>query len=104
MYQSRHQDYYTDLDPSTFGEAHWSHCLEVLRRGIMCNADLTINTFEWHEGRIKGISSHPRTCKDWSAFEEWADARALHFNSRDNPGGTLILEDEEGAVGPPNIL
>lgn len=83
----------------TFGDAHWDHCLEVLRRGIMCNADLTINTFEWNDGKIKGISSHPRTCKDWSAFEEWTDARALHYREKDQ-GKHLVLEDEEGAVGP----
>lgn len=99
MYQSRHQDYYSDLDPHTFGLPHWEHCLEVLRRGIMCNADLTINTFEWQGGEIQGISSHPRTCKDWTAFEEWADARALHFNGKD-PGSALLLEGEEGAHGP----
>ncbi|KAK4504788.1 hypothetical protein PRZ48_002750 [Zasmidium cellare] len=99
VYQFRHQDYYTDLDPDTFGIHHWDHCIEVLRRGIMCNADLTIDTFKWHDGEIKGISSHPRTCKNWKAFEEWSDARALHFNGKE-PSGTLVMENEEGAYGP----
>lgn len=69
----------------------------------MCNADLTINTVEWRDGEIKGVSTHPRVCKDWSKLEEWADERALYFDSRD-PGTVLVGEGEEGTYGPEDLL
>lgn len=45
----------------------------------MCNAGPSVNTYvrEPDSGKLKGDSSAPRKCVDWSIFEAWADERAV---------------------------
>ncbi|KAI0878355.1 hypothetical protein GGS24DRAFT_518143 [Hypoxylon argillaceum] len=86
MYQSRHPEHYVELQGTeAFSSEHWDHCLEVLRKGIMCNADVTINTYQWKTPtEIKGQSSGPRKCTDWDRIQAWADERMLKFDGVDN--------------------
>lgn len=75
----------TDLTCST------DHCLEVLRQGIMCNADVSINTYFWENPRtIKGSRAKTRKCTDWSRLQAWADERTLSASDRDAFLETLV--------------
>ncbi|KAI0418435.1 hypothetical protein F5X98DRAFT_338057 [Xylaria grammica] len=84
IYQSRYLDHYPELqDTDAFTSEHWDHCLEVLREGIMCNADVTLNTYFWQTPfEIKGKRDGPRKCTDWSLIEAWADERSLNATNR----------------------
>ncbi|KAJ1715748.1 hypothetical protein NYO67_2047 [Aspergillus flavus] len=67
-----HQDYY-NMTEINLGQ-HIDHCLDGLRQYVMCNADLSLNTFDW-------IPNYPRPwpnfevvhrCANWESIEEWA--------------------------------
>ncbi|KAJ5714083.1 uncharacterized protein N7483_011264 [Penicillium malachiteum] len=59
------------------------HCLEGLRQYVMCNADLSINTFDW-------IPNYPKPwpnfevvhkCANWESIEGWVLSHS--FNGYD---------------------
>ncbi|KAI2637706.1 hypothetical protein GGS26DRAFT_544846 [Hypomontagnella submonticulosa] len=102
IYQSRHAEYYAGLQNSNaFTTGHLDHCLEVLRQGIMCNADVAINTFFWDaQGEIEANRTGPRKCTNWDRISEWADERRLTLQSREQFRPTLVPSDEPGSIGP----
>ncbi|KAM7218429.1 protein of unknown function (DUF3328) domain containing protein [Rhypophila decipiens] len=86
-----HSNYYYD----TFTEAnleylrgHLGHCIESLRRTIMCDADTTIYTFTWKDAELisPGIwrprpkSSQEKRCVNWEKVENWAMERRVELN------------------------
>ncbi|KAK3997971.1 hypothetical protein QBC44DRAFT_392406 [Cladorrhinum sp. PSN332] len=116
IYQSQYPERYPELeDEDAFTSHHWSelftnmsglftnrwpdHCLEILRQGIMCNADVTVNTYHWDlnkPGRIKGNRSGARKCTDWDSISAWLDSRHLDAGNRDKFLSTLV----HGTEGP----
>jgi hypothetical protein len=77
------------------------HCLEVLRQGIMCNADVAINTYFWEDPhKIKGSRAKTRKCTDWSRLQAWADERTLSASDRDAFLETLVPMGQAGSIGP----
>lgn len=47
---------------------HVLHCIDYIRQGIICHADLTlVDTSEDHSS----IGSTARKCRDFSAVERW---------------------------------
>ncbi|KAI0189057.1 hypothetical protein F4808DRAFT_454100 [Astrocystis sublimbata] len=85
IYQFRHQGAYPELKGGdTFSSMHIDHCLEVLREGIMCNADISMNTFFWKDPRtIKGDRSGARKCTNWDRIQDWADNRRVQYADMD---------------------
>ncbi|KAI1177470.1 hypothetical protein F4777DRAFT_206751 [Nemania sp. FL0916] len=92
IYQAQHPEHYPKLQGTeAFTAGHWDHCLEVLRRGIMCNADVTVNTYFWENPReIKGKSSWPRKCTDWDQIQAWADDRTVRFADQESLLSNLV--------------
>lgn len=77
------------------------HCLEVLRQGIMCNADVSFNSFFWENARtIKGDPTGPRKCTDWNRIQAWADERAVPPSDMDGFLVSLVHMDEDESMGP----
>lgn len=77
------------------------HCLEVLRRGIMCSADVTVNTYSWkNPEEIKGDSSWPRKCTDWESIQVWADERAVEYVGNDDFVSILVPSHDTESLGP----
>ncbi|KAL5384405.1 hypothetical protein PMIN02_009253 [Paraphaeosphaeria minitans] len=61
---------------------HLSHCIEYIRRTIMCHADVSVYTAVWiadsHEKPNKDlISGGERQCVNWDAIDKWSRSRAL---------------------------
>ena len=78
------------------------HCMEVLREGIMCNADVTANTYIWNPEeptKLKGQNMQPRKCVDWSSLEKWTDERAIGGDHE-----KMVQYDEPGSIGPAELL
>ncbi|KAL4794452.1 hypothetical protein BDV19DRAFT_365048 [Aspergillus venezuelensis] len=50
---------------------HISHCIDALRRQILCDADDTPRATERRKEVVTGIGQY-RQCRDWGALEEWA--------------------------------
>ncbi|KAJ5171444.1 uncharacterized protein N7500_004227 [Penicillium coprophilum] len=72
-----HQDHYNSTEEN-LGQ-HIDHCLDGLRQYVMCNADLSINTFDW-------IPNYPKPwpnfevvhkCANWESIEEWVLANSF---------------------------
>lgn len=77
------------------------HCLEVLRQGIMCNADIAINTYTWGTPyEIKGNRDWPRKCTNWDRVAAWADERRVTFEGAEKFLASLVQSDEPGSLGP----
>ncbi|KAL2037447.1 hypothetical protein N7G274_009727 [Stereocaulon virgatum] len=102
-----HMDYYTSKITESdrlrnMNTAHYDHCVERLRRAIMCHADLSIYSAEWvadsHEPEPKILRSNGESnCLNWNAVETWARGRALErkkFYLRPGP-----FEKERGPSG-----
>lgn len=106
IYQSRYPEHYPKLrGTEAFADGHWDHCLEVLRRGIMCNFDVTINTYAWKTPTdIKGKREGSRKCTDWDKILEWADERAVKYDNYEKFLTTLVQGDEHGGTEPIDLI
>ncbi|KAK4655124.1 hypothetical protein QC762_404494 [Podospora pseudocomata] len=107
MHQAQYPEHYPKLQAEdAFSTHHWDHCLEVLRKGIMCNADTTINTYLWQRDShgklmIKGNRTGPRKCTDWDKLQEWAEDRTIYGSDRDRFLESLVSPSEHGGgLGP----
>ncbi|KAH8805228.1 hypothetical protein F5884DRAFT_859837 [Xylogone sp. PMI_703] len=70
-------DYYKPLNPEPLHTEHLYHCIDYLRQGVMCSADLTPLPFEWADirGRIIQIQEVVHTCRNFDKIHEWSLAR-----------------------------
>ncbi|KAF2229936.1 hypothetical protein EV356DRAFT_367735 [Viridothelium virens] len=100
LYQAQHPEYYTKFKGThEFTPDHWDHCFEVLRQGIMCNADLTVNTYYWKgPDAIQGNRTGSRRCTDWHRLQEWAEKRPVKFEGADNFYDTLVRDNTAGST------
>ncbi|PPR03482.1 hypothetical protein CVT26_007888 [Gymnopilus dilepis] len=85
-----HRDRYaddTDLD-----DEHVSHCIDTIRQSLMCNADTSVNVWQWSNevSAVVGYSTQAHSCKNFDKLREWARSRRVHkwINTR------LFVEDD----------
>ncbi|KAI0198220.1 hypothetical protein F4808DRAFT_266836 [Astrocystis sublimbata] len=107
IYQSHHQEYYPEQQrDGAFTDAHLYHCLDVLREGIMCNADLSINTLFWETPtKVQGARPGLRKCVNWDLLQSWAEDRTLTAKDRESFLATLVVPFEKpGSIGPIDLL
>ncbi|EXU95822.1 DUF3328 domain protein [Metarhizium robertsii] len=86
-------DYYTRGDGKLGSSVHIYHCIDTLRRIIMCHGDITPRTFEWSD-----LERHPvmkprsvHECRKWEPIETYAKS---HVPSRAN--GPILENPESG--------
>ncbi|KAK4158739.1 hypothetical protein QBC43DRAFT_223636 [Cladorrhinum sp. PSN259] len=102
IHQSQYPEHYPDLKAE--GELdpdHLGHCLEILREGILCNADVTVNTYHWdpnRPGRFKGNRGGARKCTDWDGISAWLETR--HLDAIGNQKFLSTLVPGPGTEGP----
>ncbi|KAF2648991.1 hypothetical protein K491DRAFT_735839 [Lophiostoma macrostomum CBS 122681] len=72
-----HADYYyeelTEANLKYLRE-HLGHCIEALRKPVMCTVDTSIYTFTWDnatERRPNPKSNQHRKCLNWESLQEW---------------------------------
>ncbi|ESK82890.1 hypothetical protein Moror_1378 [Moniliophthora roreri MCA 2997] len=78
-----HSDYYKSMktdeveDPATTD--HVVHCIDHIRRSIMCASDVSPNVFQWDTGEntILGNLAVLHSCRDFNRIKEWAREREL---------------------------
>ncbi|KAI1656177.1 hypothetical protein F4813DRAFT_136605 [Daldinia decipiens] len=107
IYQSHHPEYYPKQQrEGDFTPAHLYHCLDVLREGIMCNPDLTLDTLSWVTPRmVEGSRPEPRKCADWDHLQAWADDRTLPMEDLEEFLATFVVpSNETGSIGPVDLL
>ncbi|KAI1137266.1 hypothetical protein F5Y05DRAFT_419716 [Hypoxylon sp. FL0543] len=107
IYQAHHPEHYPEQERNgAFTTAHLYHCLDVLREGVMCNADVTINTLlRESPSQVLGARPGPRKCIDWDRLQAWADDRTLSASDGETFLATLVVPfDESGSIGPVELL
>jgi hypothetical protein len=62
-----------------------AHCIEYIRRTVMCHADVSVYTASWiadsHEHPNKDlVSGGDRVCVNWDTIDTWSRQRALVKN------------------------
>lgn len=70
---------------------HVSHCLDALRRQIMCDADDTPRATERRAEVVSGVGQH-RKCRDWTALENWAKEHTACYKRPEMPDDKPIIE------------
>lgn len=88
---------YISLDEYRHGQPqsrvwhHVSHCLDALRRQILCDADDTPRATERRAEVVSGVGQH-RKCRDWAALEKWAEEHTACYKRPERPDGKPIIE------------
>jgi hypothetical protein len=74
-------EYYKPTDPSPeVARMHLDHCIEMIRQTIMCNADVTMITWDWVQG-LKTPYPNFNTrhqCRNFQKILDWA-VQAVHI-------------------------
>jgi hypothetical protein len=88
---------YTSLFEFQNGQAqsrtwhHIGHCLDALRRQILCDADDTPRATERRVEVVSGVGQH-RVCRDWGELESWAKAHTACYKRPEKPGDEIGLK------------
>ncbi|KAH7919151.1 hypothetical protein BV22DRAFT_876521 [Leucogyrophana mollusca] len=79
-------EYYESIEPSFQNtpeviRMHLDHCIEMIRHNTMCNADVTMITWDWVKGRT---SPYPNfntrhQCRNFEKILDWATTHAVHI-------------------------
>ncbi|CAJ2512979.1 Uu.00g010980.m01.CDS01 [Anthostomella pinea] len=70
--------------PQTRSWHHVSHCLDALRRQIICDADDTPRATDRRAEVVSGLLQH-RRCRSWDQLEEFATQNTACYKRPDNP-------------------
>ena len=54
---------------------HIDHCIDNLRMAIMCNADISLQTFDWVDNSPRPLANFKteHECLDFEALDSWAE-------------------------------
>ena len=63
---------------------HISHCLDALRRQILCDADDTPRAVQRELDGVSGVRQN-RQCRDWGELERWAKKHTACYKRPDRP-------------------
>jgi len=95
-----HFNYYHDKYPAFINHTdatineHLGHCIEILRINVMCEADVTVMTYNWVENRPEPMPYFDtvHTCRKWERISEWMDMADLsHQFQPEKPVGQKEL-------------
>jgi hypothetical protein len=70
---------------------HISHCLDALRRQVLCDADDTPRATERRAEVVSGLWQH-RQCRSWSELEHFAKQHTACYKRPNRPDGKPRLE------------
>lgn len=76
---------------------HQDHCADMLRQKIMCDADVGIVTYDWHENENHPVANFntPHKCRNFSQVLEWS-----YRHQAETPDG--LVHKPEGAIVVPS--
>lgn len=72
---------------------HVDHCLETVRRDVLCHADTAATTWEWVEATQMTIRPETRhVCRDFDKLSDWAYGRHVAANQRSHVEGGKVVD------------
>ncbi|KAI1391131.1 uncharacterized protein F4822DRAFT_175052 [Hypoxylon trugodes] len=79
--------YYSNItaEEAEYNIVHMTHCVDTIRRRLMCKADIAVYTAYWIGDQYAHPSKELRSksdtvCVNWKAIEEWSRDRLLERN------------------------
>lgn len=86
---------------------HLDHCLDGLKQGAMCKADLAIGSFYWWPDDPEAREAvrrpdYKRTCVSWDSLQEFLNKRRMRFvdgvpeSPLDEDGNPIIVVPTDG--------
>ncbi|KAF2743339.1 hypothetical protein M011DRAFT_480908 [Sporormia fimetaria CBS 119925] len=96
MFEDHYFKNYTD-EARAYERGHARHCIEALRRSLMCQANTSLYTFAWDEHNTHAkqvlVSNAQRQCVKWDPVHEWANSRTVGYNpSFYKPGSRKTMQ------------
>ncbi|KAK5998946.1 Transacylase cctO-like protein [Cladobotryum mycophilum] len=83
LYRDHYYPNITDAQDN-YMHGHLDHCINALRRTIMCHGNTGVYTFGWHQGDNSslpvGKTNSQSVCAKWSSIDEWANSRKISWN------------------------
>jgi len=69
-----------DEDPD-IGRKHITHCIDTVRQALMCGADISVYTWQWHEELHSHINTvkNPHVCRNFDKIREWATVNTIRM-------------------------
>jgi len=73
-----HREHYTEV--VGMDEEHISHCVDSVRQSLMCNADISVNVWQWNDqlSNVVGHSTQAHTCRNFEKLRDWSRERRVH--------------------------
>jgi hypothetical protein len=73
--------------PSTVEMGHTDHCLNVLREILMCKADISVLSYEWHSDDRHPLANFhmDRECRNWDKIVEWTKKPGRYIKTLKGP-------------------
>ncbi|TGJ80465.1 hypothetical protein E0Z10_g8297 [Xylaria hypoxylon] len=87
--------------PQTRSWHHISHCLDALRRQIICDADDTPRATDRRVEVVSGLHQH-RQCRSWEQLEEFAKRHTACYKRPENPDETSWSKVDRFKHCPPD--
>ncbi|KAE8154332.1 hypothetical protein BDV25DRAFT_116385 [Aspergillus avenaceus] len=82
---------YRNGQPQSRSWHHISHCMDALRRQVLCDADDTPRATERRAEVVSGVLQH-RKCRSWEALEQFAKQHTACYKRPEKPDGVPIIE------------
>ncbi|THU84975.1 hypothetical protein K435DRAFT_686503, partial [Dendrothele bispora CBS 962.96] len=59
---------------------HLSHCVDSIRQSLMCNADISVNVWQWSKTfqSVVGRANTAHSCRNFDKILEWSLDHRLH--------------------------
>ncbi|KAI1089106.1 hypothetical protein F5B19DRAFT_468783 [Rostrohypoxylon terebratum] len=70
--------------PQSRSRHHVDHCLDALRRQILCDADDTPRATDRRPEVLSGLNQH-RMCRSWEQLEDWAKKHTACYKRPEDP-------------------
>ncbi|MCJ1465022.1 hypothetical protein MMC07_003637 [Pseudocyphellaria aurata] len=79
LWQNIYPDYYRNrseymMKPHDEAVEHLDHCADMLRQKIMCDADVGVITYNWHENNSGPVANFntPHKCRNFDRVLDWS--------------------------------
>lgn len=92
-----HDDHYAHDSDEPWFPPHIDHCIETLRKRLICQPDLGVRAIAWEEGWLgvaKANNTVASACVNWDAVQEWTRKHSFTMEEE------LITVPEDGGVYP----
>ncbi|KAI8944220.1 hypothetical protein F4801DRAFT_585663 [Xylaria longipes] len=68
--------------PADLRTSHMRHCIDLIRQGLMCSGDITLEVVDPDIDGVHGFGTE-HVCVDWEQLTQWTSRQQAHDHDRD---------------------